>query len=70
MASKCVGLGVAPSVPVTLAEKLVRYEYDSGEKRFQEQYYNPFISSKNYKNFIIIIAYLSAKLLKTNLNLS
>jgi len=30
-------LGVAPSAPVTLAASLVRYEYNSGEKRFQEQ---------------------------------
>jgi len=44
----------------------VQYEYDCGEKSFQEQlHYNPFIPNRIYKNFIT--AYLSAKLLKTNL---
>jgi len=43
----------------------MRDEYDRGEKRFEEQL-QPFIPSRNYKNNIT--AYLSAKLLKTNLN--
>jgi len=38
------------------------------EKRHFKSNYNPFIPVRNYKNFIT--AYLSAKLLKTNLNLS
>jgi len=33
--SKCVGRNVAPSAP--LAASLVRYKYESGEKKFQEQ---------------------------------
>jgi len=60
--SKCVGLGVAPfSSCYTGCEHSA-----SGEKRFQEQSYNPFIPSRNYKNFIT--AYLSAELLKANLS--
>jgi len=55
MTLKCVGLGVAPSALVTLAERLVRYEYDRGEKIFQEQYYNLFIPSRNYKNLLLHI---------------
>jgi len=38
------------------------------EKRDFKSNYSPFISSRNYKNFIT--AYASDKLLKTNLNLS
>jgi len=53
--------------PVTLAASLVRYEYDTivGKRNFKSNY-NPFILSRNYKNFIT--AYFSAKLMKTNLN--
>jgi len=46
---------------------LVRDEFDSGEKRFQEQL-QPIYSKQELQNFIT--AYLSAKLLKINLNLS
>jgi len=50
--------------PATLAASWV--QYNSGEKRFQEQFYNSFIPCRNYKNFII--AHLLAELLKTNLS--
>jgi len=54
--------------PITLAANLVRYEYDSGEKRFQEQLQHIYSKQKLYKAFIT--AYLSTKLLQTNLSLS
>jgi len=53
--------------PVTLAASLVRYECDSGKRDFKSKH-KPFIPSINYKKFIS--EYLSAKLLKTNSNLS
>jgi len=34
---KVCGLGVAPSAPCYTGCELVRYEYDNGEERFQEQ---------------------------------
>jgi len=50
----------------TLAASLVRYEYDSGEKRFQEQL-QPIYFKQELQKFIV--AYLSAKLLKNKLEL-
>jgi len=60
-------VGIVLSAPVTLAASLVRFEYDNGEKRFQEQL-QPIYFKQELQNFIT--TYLSAKLLKTNLNLS
>jgi len=42
--------------PVTLAANLVRYEYDSGEKRFQEQL-RPIYSKQELQKFYYCISF-------------
>jgi len=42
--------------PVTLAASLVQYEYDSGEKRFQEQL-QPIYSKQELKKFYYCISF-------------
>jgi len=56
MTSKCVGLCIAPSAPVTLAASLVRDEYNSEEKTFQEQL-QPIYSKQELQKFYCCICF-------------